>query len=103
MKLVILGVLAIVMLAVVGGAAGMRDSNDCWRWKDEVRERAREAREGAREARRAAREQAREIRNAQRQEEHSLHEAAHESSARLREKIRSEIRDWGYAFFESDY
>jgi hypothetical protein len=98
MKLLILGVLAIVMLAVVGGAAGTRDSNSYWRWKDEVRERAREARERAREARNAAREQAREIRNAQRQEEHALHEAAHESAARLREKIRREIRDWGYTY-----
>jgi len=98
MKLLVLGAVAIIMLAVLGSATDLKDSNDCWRWKDEVRERAREAREGAREARRAAREQAREIHNAQRQEEHALHEAVHESSARLREEIRNEIREWGYTY-----
>jgi hypothetical protein len=76
MKLLILGVIAIVMLGVASGAC--RQWHD-QQWKDEVRERAIEAREAAREAREAVREAAREVREARRE------------AARAR-------RDWGYTY-----
>jgi biopolymer transport protein ExbB/TolQ len=94
MKLLLLGVIAIVLLAVASGGACFRDSDGFWRWRDEVRERAFEAREAAREARQAAREQAQEFRDAQREAWRARRDAARER----RDRMREEIRDWRYTY-----
>jgi hypothetical protein len=94
MKLLILGVIAIVMLAVASGAACFRDSDAFWQWRNEARERAFEARESARQARELAREQARELRDAQRE----ALRAQREATRQWREQIREQVRDWRYTY-----
>jgi len=94
MKLLILGVVAIVMVAVTSGAACFSDSDGFWRWRADVREQAREARESAREARQAMREQAREMRYAQRDQWRAQREAFREQ----RDRMREQIRDWRYTY-----
>jgi hypothetical protein len=72
MKLLILGLLALVMLAAGSSFTHLRDSDGYWCWRQEARARSREFREELRAQRRAARE-----------ERH-----------RMREEIRQEMRDF---------
>ncbi len=76
MKLLILGVIAIVMLAVSRGAVCMWDSDGYWQWRAE----AREFRHAQHEAWRAQRDFAREQRE------------------RVREQIRDQMRSWRYSY-----
>jgi biopolymer transport protein ExbB/TolQ len=101
MKLLILGVVAIVMVAVASGAGCFRDSDGVARWRYEVRESAREARDQAREARQVAREQALEFRDVQREALRAQREAIREQRERIREQvrqIRENMRDWRYTY-----
>jgi len=83
MKLLILGVLAVALLAAAS-------SQDCfWQWRGEARERAIEAREQAR----VAREQAREFRRRERDEMRVWHEQIREERDRIRQEIRDNLRD----------
>jgi biopolymer transport protein ExbB/TolQ len=101
MKLLILGVIAIVMLAVSSGAACTWDSDGYRQWRAEARARALEVGESAREAREAAREQAREFRDAQREAWRAQRDIARERD-RIREQIRDQMRDfrrdWRYTY-----
>jgi hypothetical protein len=91
MKLLILGVVAIVMLAVGSGAACLSDSDGFWRWRDEARERAIEARH-------LARERAREFRNQQREEMRALRERRDRIREEIRDEMRDARRDWRYTY-----
>jgi hypothetical protein len=88
MKLLILGVLAVALLATGSGREWLADSGCFWQWRAEARERAIEAREQAREAREAAREQARQFREKLRAER----DAARERRDQFREDIREQMR-----------
>ncbi len=79
MKLLILGVIAIVMLGVASGAGRMCDSQGYRQWRDAAREARETAREARRQAREAEREAMREVREAR------------------REALRAR-RDWGYTY-----
>ena len=94
MKLLILGVIAIVMLAVSSGVACMWDSDGYRQWRAE----ALEMRESAREAGDAAREQAREFRNAQHEAWRARRDFAREQRELVRERIREQMRDWRYTY-----
>ena len=90
MKLLILGLLAIALLA-----AGSRRDWDCsLRWQSEARERAIEARREARERAREFRAAQKEEWRAQREELRAWRDAAREE----RDRIRHEIRDWRYTY-----
>jgi uncharacterized iron-regulated membrane protein len=121
MKLLILGVIALVMLAF-GGITCIADSDSSWRWSEE-REHARQAREQARQQVMEAREQARQAREQARQQimearEQARHardfareqaqevreevraqrEAIREQRNRIREQMRDLRRDWPDTF-----
>jgi hypothetical protein len=102
MKLLILGVFAVVLLAVASGAACFRDSDGDWRWRDEMREQTRqavrEARDQARQAREMARDQARQIRAAQREAWRAQRDAERESREEMRERMRELRRSWDYVY-----
>ena len=98
MKLLILGVIAIVMLAVSSGAACMWDSDGYRQWRAEARARSVELRESAREAREAAREQAREFRDARHEAWRAQRDFAREQRELVQERIREQIRDWRYTY-----
>jgi hypothetical protein len=92
MKLLILGLLAIVLLA-----SGSR--RDCfWRWHTEARLRAMDARERTIEAREEARAHARQFREERREEMRAWRAAAREQRERIRAEIRKDIRDWRYTY-----
>jgi vacuolar-type H+-ATPase subunit H len=92
MKLLILGLLAVVVLA-----AG--SNRDCFRqWRTEARERSIEARQEARLAREEARERAREFREGQREQMRAWREAAREQRDRIRDEIHHDLRDWRYNY-----
>jgi hypothetical protein len=85
MKLLLLGLLAVALLA-----AGSR--RDCfWQWRTEARA---EVRERAMEAREEARERAWEFRQQQREALRAWREAAREQ----RDRIREQIHDWRYTY-----
>jgi uncharacterized protein (DUF3084 family) len=86
MKLLILGVVALVILAF-GGVTCIADSDSSWRWRQEARQQVMEAREKAREVRQEARE-ARQL----------AREHAREERNRIREQIRDLRRDWRYTY-----
>jgi vacuolar-type H+-ATPase subunit H len=88
MKLLILGLLAVALLA-----AG--SSRDCFgQWRSEARERAMEAREQAREAR----EQVRELQKTQRQQMRALRDELRAERDRIRREVREGLRDWRYTY-----
>jgi hypothetical protein len=92
MKLLILGLLAVFVLA-----AG--SSKDCfWQWRTEAHERSIEVREEARLAREEARERAREFREEQREQMRAWREAAREQRDRIRDEIHHDLRDWRYNY-----
>jgi uncharacterized protein HemX len=96
MKLLILGLLAMVVLA-----AG--SSRNCfWQWRTEARERAIEARQEARERAREFREAQREELRAHRDQLRAFRENMREESQRLRNEIRENMRDfqrdWGHTY-----
>jgi hypothetical protein len=98
MKLLILGVIAIVMLAVGSGAACIWDSDGYRQWRAEARARSLEMRESAREARETAREQAREFRDAQHEAWRAQRDFARERRERVQEQIREQMRSWRYTY-----
>jgi len=92
MKLLILGLLAVLVLA-----AG--SNRDCfWQWRTEARERSIEAREDARLAREEARDRAREFREQHREHMRAWREAARGQRDRIRYEIRHDLRDWRYNY-----
>jgi biopolymer transport protein ExbB/TolQ len=98
MRLLILGVIAIVMLAVSSGVACIWDSDGYRQWRAETRARSLEMRESVREAREAAREQAREFRDSQHEAWRAQRDFAREQRERVREQIRDQMRSWRYTY-----
>jgi Sec-independent protein translocase protein TatA len=88
MKLLILGLLAVVLLGAGRRREWLSDPGcSWWQWRDEARERAFEARQ-------EARERAREFREERREEVRAWRDAARER----RDRIREEIRNWRYTY-----
>jgi hypothetical protein len=101
MRLLILGVIAIVMLGVASGTACIGDADGYRQWRNAVRESALQAkaaaRDAAREAREAAREAGRQARESEREAAREVHEAQREALRAQRDAARAP-RDWGYTY-----
>jgi hypothetical protein len=80
MRLLLLGLLVVWILTAGARHRAWRYDSDCWRWRDDVRERAFEARE-------EARERARESRDERRAHRH-----------RMRDDMRHWSHDWRYDY-----